>query len=86
MFDEFGSLYSGKADPRLNGLIESGQYLKLENLSRFQQQIVASSGYQHYCSQALRSQPLNFFSQPKATDSDSGCSLQSSDVSRRFGS
>ncbi|WP_342227001.1 hypothetical protein [Rickettsiella endosymbiont of Rhagonycha lignosa] len=55
MFDEFGSLYNNKADPRFIDLVDNGQYIKLKDLSRFQKQISVSSGYKEYCRQILHS-------------------------------
>lgn len=55
MFDEFGSLYNSKADPKFIDLLDSGQYIKLKDLSRFQKQISVSLGYKDYCSQILHS-------------------------------
>lgn len=82
MFTEFGCLYTGKTDPRLIKLVEAGQYLKLENLSRFQEQIVASPGYKHYCSEILR-YSLNFFSETSAQEVDFSCSARFSFAMRK---
>ena len=86
IFAEFGCLYTGKTDPRLIKLVEAGQFVKLEDLSRFQEQIMASPGYQHYCSEILR-YSLNFFSQTSAQEVDSSCSARFSfAMSKRAGS
>lgn len=61
MFTEFDTLYHRKTDSRLIDLVENGQYLKLENLSCFQEKIIAAPGYKKYCSQVLR-YPQIFFS------------------------
>ena len=37
MFDEFGSLYSGKTDPTFAGLIEGGQYADLQGHNAFKE-------------------------------------------------
>ena len=54
MWDEFGSLYSGAADPRFTALVEAGQDANLGDLSRFREQLQQSVGYRRYCSQVLR--------------------------------
>lgn len=85
MFSEFGSLYHGKTDSRLIDLVENGQYLKLENLSCFQEQIIASPGYKKHCSQVLRCS-LNFFSSQHSTVGSDVICFPESSHSRRPGS
>lgn len=67
MFDEFGSLYRDREDRSFTGLIESGEYVELPDLSIFQKQIEESKGYQQYCSLMLR-QPGLFSSPEKSAD------------------
>lgn len=55
MFDEFGSLYSDKADPQLTALIHAGKNVDLGALPDYQEQIQGSKGYQQFCSRALSS-------------------------------
>ena len=63
MFDEFKSLYQDRADHLFSGLIESGVYAELPDLSIFQKQIEESKGYHQYCSQMIRQSGL--FSSPR---------------------
>jgi predicted Fe-Mo cluster-binding NifX family protein len=63
MFDEFGSLYRGRADYSFTGLIDAGQYTELPDLSIFQESIQNSEGYRQYCSQILRRSGM--FSSPR---------------------
>lgn len=60
LFDEFSSLYKNKMDPKFTELVASGQYSKLDDLSRFQKQILGSPGYQQYCSESLKNS-MRFF-------------------------
>ena len=47
VFDEFGSLYTSKSDPKFTGLIDAGQYVELEpeDLPSFQKELSDSEGY-----------------------------------------
>ncbi|WP_218814280.1 hypothetical protein [Rickettsiella endosymbiont of Dermanyssus gallinae] len=70
MLDEFSSLYpAGMKDPKFIGLIEAGEYTRLD-LSRFQKRISHSAGYHQYCSQMLRHSAF-FFSEDKYNRSES---------------
>ena len=62
LFDEFASIYEGKTDPKFINLVDAGQYVKLQDLSCFQKQILVSPGYIQYCSQILRNNSMSFFS------------------------
>jgi hypothetical protein len=74
LFDEFGSI-DGYKKPHsetlpfsLTELVDNGRYLKLEDLSRFQQQISESPGYHRYCRQMLRCSASFFPTRKAAAD------------------
>jgi len=63
MWDEFNSLFSNQNDPNFIGLIEAGQYKKLNRSPEIQSILADSEGYRKHCSHTLFNS--RFFHRPQ---------------------
>ena len=57
LFKEFASLFESQHCVQFKAIIDSGEYVEIENLKRFQKDIAASKGYYHFCHSILFQMP-----------------------------